>query len=196
MGNKKVKFGQTEIGSLSLSEEKISYLLENTEYDRDEIIQWNASFLKDCPNGYLDKKMLIKTFQKLYPNGKPEKMCSKLFNALDIDRDKRVDFVEYLVGISHLSSLDIKKKLQLTFRIYDHDNNGKVNRKKMEKMIVAIFDLNGVKERTGENDPKTKANNIFKRFNKESNGFLNEEEFINGCLTDNYLIDLFAEYRI
>ncbi|RNA06383.1 Neuronal calcium sensor 2, partial [Brachionus plicatilis] len=151
---------------------------------------------KDCPNGFLEKKELIKSFQKLYPNGKPDKICSKLFNAFDQDKNNRIDFVEYLLGISHLSSLDIKKKLQLTFRIYDHHNKGKVSRKEMEKMIVAIFDLNGVKERSGENDPREKAMNIFKRFNKKNNDYLNEEEFIDGCIVDDYLIDLFAEYRI
>lgn len=132
----------------------------------------------------------------MYPDGKPDKICTKLFNAFDRDKNKRVDFVEYLIGISHLSSLDIKKKLQLTFRIYDQNDKGKVSRKEMEKMIVAIFDLNGIKHRSGENDPKQKANNIFKRFNKQNDDYLNEEEFINGCMADVYLIDLFAEYRI
>ena len=104
--------------------------------------------------------------------------------------------MEYLIGISHLSSMDIRKKLQLTFRIYDHNNKGRVSRKEMEKMIIAILDLNGVKKRSGENDPKAKANNIFKRFNKEKNDYLNEADFINGCLVDDDLVDLFAEYRI
>jgi Ca2+-binding EF-hand superfamily protein len=146
----------------------------------------------------LDKKTLIKTFQRIYPNGKPNKICSKLFNAFDRDKNNKIDFSEYLIAISHLSSQDVRKKLELTFQIYDSDRNGLVNKKELEKMMIAILELNGVRDlkRGGENSPKTKVENVFKRFNKHIDDSIEESEFINGCLNDPYLVSLFADYRV
>lgn len=124
-------------------------------------------------------------------------MCSQLFNAFDVDKNGKIDFCEYMCAISHLSSQDIRKKLQLTFRIYDSDHNGLVNRKELEKMMIAIWELNGVeKSATSENSIKAKVANIFKRFNKDINESIDENEFVNTCLGDEYLISLFAEYRV
>lgn len=34
-------------------------LLANTKYTREQIIQWHNGFLKDCPKGELDKKVIF-----------------------------------------------------------------------------------------------------------------------------------------
>lgn len=142
-------------------------------------------------------------------------MCTQLFNTFDVDKDGKIDFCEYMCAISHLASQDIRKKLQLTFRIYDSDHNGLVNRKELEKMIVAILELNGVENNNTasinkcstpcdfaaasswtNSTAKAKVANIFKRFNKDINDSIDENEFVNTCLGDEYLTSLFAEYRI
>lgn len=124
-------------------------------------------------------------------------MCTQLFNTFDVDKNGKIDFCEYMNAIAHLSSQDVRKKLQLTFRIYDSDHNGLVNRKEVEKMMIAILELNGV-DKSSESSVRTKAKvaNVFKRFNKGIHESIDENEFVNTCLGDEYLISLFAEYRI
>lgn len=34
-------------------------LLANTKYTREQILQWHNGFLKDCPKGELDKKVIF-----------------------------------------------------------------------------------------------------------------------------------------
>lgn len=69
-------------------------------------------------------------------------------------------------------------------------------------MIVAIMELNGLDKNVttsgGENSVKVKDKvaNIFKRFNKDIHESIEENEFVDTCLGDEYLISLFAEYRI
>lgn len=35
-------------------------LLANTQYTREQIVQWHKGFIKDCPSGQLDKKVSSK----------------------------------------------------------------------------------------------------------------------------------------
>ena len=51
--------------------------------------------------------------------------------------------------MSASSDGDIKEKLVTAFRIYDIDKNGKVDKKEMEKVIDAIYDLRGEENRKG-----------------------------------------------
>lgn len=78
---------------------------------------------------------------------------------------------------------DVRKKLQLGFKLYDSNNNGKIDKKEMLKMIVAIYDLQGEQNRNGDNDPKQRVDAIFSKLDRDHNGTLDESEFIDGCLS-------------
>ncbi len=43
---------------------------------------------------------------------------------------------------------------------YDADHNGNIDKKEMEKIILAIYDLLGEEKRKGENDPKQSSSYI------------------------------------
>lgn len=43
---------------------------------------------------------------------------------------------------------------------YDSDHNGTIDKKEMEKIIIAIYDLLGEEKRKGENDPKQSKINL------------------------------------
>ncbi|CAF4186267.1 unnamed protein product, partial [Rotaria magnacalcarata] len=52
MGNK----GAKKSGSTELTSKQVAMLKANTNYSEREIREWHAGFLRDCPNGRLDKK--------------------------------------------------------------------------------------------------------------------------------------------
>jgi Ca2+-binding EF-hand superfamily protein len=54
-----------------------------------------------------------------------------------------------LVALSVSSQNDIRKKLKLAFKYYDINNNGKIDKKEMCKMITAIYELKGDIEFSG-----------------------------------------------
>jgi Ca2+-binding EF-hand superfamily protein len=62
----------------------------------------------------------------------------------------QIDFTEFLIAISVTAQGDAKKKLSMAFKMYDMDRNGKVDKKEMEKIIEAIYDLLGEEHRKGE----------------------------------------------
>lgn len=62
----------------------------------------------------------------------------------------------------------------------------------MEKIIEAIYDLVGEEQRKGENSPSQRVKTIMQKLDKDNNGYLNEQEFVDGCLSDPVLRSLLA----
>lgn len=95
-------------------------------------------------------------------------------------------FEEFMVAISvishgklllmfYLSSVmtliyikgDIRKKLEITFDIYDINKNGKIDKKEITKLIEEIYDLTGETKRDGDNAPAEKMKTIMAQLGKE-----------------------------
>ena len=72
------------------------------------------------------------------------------------------------------------------------DKNGRVDKKEMEKIIEAIYDLLGEEHRRGENSPPERVKTIMQKLDKDNNGYLSEDEFVDGCLADPVLRSLLA----
>lgn len=85
---------------------------------------------------------------------------------------------------------DVSKKLPLVFRIFDMKRIGEIDFESIDKVVSSIFELLNKKDA----DSKHKSMNIFKRFNKSLNETISEQEFINGCLNDRYLIELLIPF--
>jgi Ca2+-binding EF-hand superfamily protein len=115
-----------------------------------------------------------------------------VFTVFDTDRSGKIDFSEFLIAISVSSQGDVKKKLNLAFQMYDTNHNGKVDKKEMEKIINAIYDLLGETNRKGDNDPKNRVAAIFTKLDKDNSGFLTQQEFVEGCLGDPILMAFLA----
>ena len=110
MGNKGGK-------NVDLTEEDINKLLDSTQYNRDQVIKWHAGFIKDCPNGELDKKKFTEVYKELYPEGKADKFCTQVFNTFDADQSGKINFYEFLIAISISTQGDVSKKLHIAFKM-------------------------------------------------------------------------------
>lgn len=179
-----------KIGDAILTEEKIASIMENTSFSREEIVKWHEGFIKDCPKGQLNKKKFLEVYKVFYPHGKADKFCSHVFKVFDTDNSGLIDFTELLVAISITAQGDAAKKLKIAFNMYDIDKNGFLDKKEMEQIIEAIYDLVDEEERKGQNAPKERVKMIMKVLDKDSNGVLSQEEFVEGCLKDKVLMDL------
>jgi Ca2+-binding EF-hand superfamily protein len=115
-----------------------------------------------------------------------------VFKTFDTDSSGEIDFVEFLIAISVTSKGDIRDKLKMAFNMYDIDKNGKIDNKEMEKIIEAIYDLLGEENRKGENSPHKRVQKIMTKLDKDNDGKLSPEEFIDGCLNDEILRQLLA----
>ena len=203
MGNKESSNEvESNVGKLVLTEETIIYLMEITSFNRNEIINWHEGFIRDCPKGRLNKKKFIEVYKVFYPPGKADKFCSLVFKVFDCDNSGYIDFTELLIAISITAQGDACKKLTLAFKMvslvilkilqynffnflilpnkYDIDKNGQLDKKEMELIIEAIYDLMDEDNRKGENAPKERVKQIMRQLDKDHSGSLSQDEFVQG----------------
>ena len=65
----------------------------------------------------------------------------------------------------------------------------------MHKVLEALYDLTGVpeNERKGDQAPKKKVEEMILKLDKNSNNVLEFEEFLDGCLNDEYVRKLLID---
>jgi hippocalcin-like protein 1 len=80
-----------------LPQRDLQFLVENTEFTRQQIEVWYAGFIVDCPSGELSKAKFIEVYQQLFPQGNAQKFCSHIFRTFDTDNSGKIDFKLVLV---------------------------------------------------------------------------------------------------
>lgn len=126
----------------------------------------------------MDKKNFVQFFSQFRADKDADMFCGQLFNAFDADRSGCVDFSEFLIAISLAKDADPKQKLRFAFKMYDTDNDDRLSLEEIEKIIEGVYNFNSQKNRDGANKPREVAKYMLKRFDKDHNGHLTEDEFI------------------
>lgn len=67
--------------------------------------------------------------------------------------------------------------------IYDLDSNGFISKSEMIKLVKAIFELMDLDGSTS----KEQVEEIMSKLDKNQDNFLSKEEFIQGCLNDDFI---------
>jgi len=188
MGNK----GAKKSGSTELTPKQIAMLRANTKYTEREIREWHAGFLRDCPNGKLDKKKFAEVYKQFYPGGKVDTFCKYAFDTFDTDNNGTVDFDEFLLAIAATSQGNLDDRLEVAFDMYDISDDGQIDQKELSSMISAMYDLVGETDRKGANDPKKRAQDIIGKLDVGGDRKLSKQEFIAGCKNDAVIRRLLA----
>ncbi|CAF1153627.1 unnamed protein product [Rotaria sp. Silwood1] len=187
MGGKQAKQVSTE-----LTDKQLALLRANTKYTEKEIREWHAGFIRDCPNGKLDKKKFIEVYKQFYPQGKPDNFCKYAFDTFDTNNDGAISFEEFLIAISASSQGNLDDRLAVAFDMYDISDDGLIDQAELTKLITAMYDLVGETNRKGDNDPKKRATDIISKLDVSGDKKLTKAEFVSGCKSDPVLRRLLA----
>ncbi|CAF4900225.1 unnamed protein product, partial [Rotaria sp. Silwood1] len=180
MGNK----SSSKIDPTILTPKAIQMLKANTNFTEEQIREWHAGFLRDCPNGHLSKDRFVTVYEQFYPGGKAKDFCKYAFATFDRDNNGTIDFTEFMLAIALTQSGDLDERLALAFDMYDYNNTGTIDTSEMAKVISAMYDLTGETDRKGDRDPKHRAEEIIRICDVTGNKKLTKEEFIAGCKND------------
>ena len=76
--------------------------------------------------------------------------------------------------------------------MYDVDVNGWIDLLEMTKLVQSIYQVMGSNYKQGVQleSPEKRAKDIFKRMDKNADGRVTREEFIQTCLIDQKLIEM------
>ncbi|CAF1423055.1 unnamed protein product [Rotaria magnacalcarata] len=179
MGNRQNKESSTD-----LTPQHIAVLKANTKLNEEEIHKWHAKFIRDSPNGKLDKKTFVEAYKNMFPHGKVDKYAKYAFDTFDANRDGTIDFDEFLLTVAVTSGGDLSNRLDIAFDMYDISNDGLLTESEITKVITAMYDLVGETDRSGDRDPHKRATEIIAKLDINHDKKLNKLEFVAGCKND------------
>lgn len=126
MGNKTSRLKPSAIEDLQRS---------GVDFSADEIQEWYEEYNRSCRYG---RYLTVKEFKDVYSRifgGDASAFAEHVFRTFDADKNGRVDFKEFLIGLSVTSSSDVEKKLKWAFNMYDIDGNGFIDKQEMISMM-------------------------------------------------------------
>ncbi|XP_059557662.1 guanylyl cyclase-activating protein 2 isoform X2 [Myotis daubentonii] len=110
------------------------------EMDVAELQEWYKKFVVECPSGTLFMHE-FKRFFKVTGNEEATQYVEGMFRAFDKNGDNTIDFLEYVAALNLVLRGTLEHKLKWTFKIYDKDRNGCIDRPELLDIVEAIYKL-------------------------------------------------------
>lgn len=170
-----------------LTEDDIEFITTHTDFNRQTVLRWFASFKNQCPDCLLDKQSFITFYKNLIPGNceVKEEFAEAVFQAFDSDNNGFVDFGEFLIAFWMKAKGSVRNKLLWLFQVYDNDKSGYISMTELTHMLRLVFCLKSMSD-----DPVERAQYVMKLVDKNSDGQLSMSEFIDGCMLDEELRNL------
>lgn len=159
-----------------LTQADIEFIKSNTSYDEETIKKWWNQFRKECPNGKMTPKQMASMCQMVYPDLDVGELGKHMGRVFDTDASGYVDFKEFLVGINKNAQGTEKEQIQNVFKMFDVDGNDVIDVTEMIKILKAS--VNVVFHIDENKDVEEEARKLFKKMDKDKDGFVTKEEFV------------------
>ena len=121
-----------------ISRAQIRDLQRTVSFSEDEIKDWYDEFCQSTGRSQADlfitEEEFVEVYSVVYP-GQSGEFARHVFRTFDLDGNGRVNFREFLIGMSFSGSADLKKQLSWAFRVYDVRRAGYVTRDDMTQIV-------------------------------------------------------------
>ena len=122
-----------------------------------------------------------------------ETHASRLFDWFDKSRDGKLNFREFILGMSVLAKGNSAEKFKLSFEIYDEDNSGDISKQNLINVLTSLSRGMAVTRRTEKPVSKsyieTLVNDVFVDADKTKNGCLTYAEYFRAVMKHPWLVD-------
>lgn len=166
--------------------EGIDELMSNTKFTRQELQRMYRGFKNECPNGTVDKETFKRIYAQFFPYGDSSLYANHIFNVFDNDRDGKVSFEDFVTGLSLSLYGSREEKVKWAFQLYDLDGDGFITREEMATVVHSVHCMMGLDTLpTGaEMSVEEQVERLFVLMDKNQDGVISEEEFLEGCEKD------------
>ncbi|XP_075247916.1 hippocalcin-like protein 4 isoform X2 [Convolutriloba macropyga] len=164
--------------------EKISELLQNTEFSLEELKKWHKKFKRENPSGKVTCKEIKEILASRFPDGDPEQAAVRVMQIFDQDHNGYLDFYELVTALSVARKGSREDKLKLAFNMADTDSSGTIDLNEMTELMNALHKLVGVTVSrfsvVEEDTPMNHALKMMKEFDLDNDNEVTFEEFCEG----------------
>ncbi|XP_063300407.1 guanylyl cyclase-activating protein 2 isoform X2 [Pelobates fuscus] len=164
------------------------------EIDVAELQEWYKKFVVECPSGTLFMHE-FKRFFGVVDNQEAADYLEHMFRAFDKNGDNTIDFLEYVAALNLVLRGKLEHKLKWTFKVYDRDGNGCIDKTELLEIVESIYNLKKVC-RQGQDDripllsPEEVVDRIFQLVDENGDGQLSLDEFIDGARKDKWVMKM------
>ena len=153
--------------------------MENTE-DIASIIENE----EDESNEKITKESFVEMLKVSIAKDKAKMVADLIFTAFDTDRDGMIDFEELMVATNCINATMPEEKLHWVFQMYDKDHSNSIQLVEMVEIFRMLYLCEGLDEKIAVE----RAEEVFTLLDSNHDGDITKDEFVNGCLNDDGLV--------
>ena len=172
-----------------LTEEDIDFLTANTNFSEEQIIDWFREFIIDCPKGTLTIEKVKNMMNLILPDENGDIVANLIFSSFDKDKNGSLDFCEFIIATHCTANSSPEDKLHWVFQMYDKDSSGSITIGEMIQVFATLYENEGL----DQNMAVARAEQVFGSLDINNDGDITEEEFVNGCLEDEDMVNLLSD---
>ncbi|XP_070763262.1 guanylyl cyclase-activating protein 2-like [Enoplosus armatus] len=159
------------------------------EMDLAQIQELCIIFMKECPSGALHLHEFKRIFRVPSSSAEESLYMETIFRSFDTNQDNALDFMEYVAALHLILRGNLEDRLKWSFKMYDKDRNGKLDRQEVKRIIRIIYKI---KLQTSEVSmtPSEICDRIFELVDQNDDGQISLSEFMEGAQKDDWVMSL------
>uniref|UniRef100_UPI003AAB88C9 A-type potassium channel modulatory protein KCNIP2-like isoform X6 n=1 Tax=Centroberyx gerrardi TaxID=166262 RepID=UPI003AAB88C9 len=175
-----------ELSTVCYRPEGLDHLLQQTNFNKKELQVLYRGFKNECPSGVVNEETFKHIYSQFFPQGDSSMYAHFLFEAFDTHNNGSVCFEDFVMGLSIILRGSITDKLNWAFNLYDLNKDGCITKEEMTDIMCSIYDMMGkyTYPCMKDNAPKEHVDNFFRKMDKNNDGVVTIEEFLETCQKD------------
>ncbi|XP_072550989.1 guanylyl cyclase-activating protein 2-like [Salminus brasiliensis] len=162
---------------------------EEIEVDVAALQEMYKKFVTECPSGLLFMHE-FKRFFGVDPTGEASEYAENMFRAFDKNGDNTIDFLEFVAALNLVFRGDLEHKLRWSFKVYDKDGNGFVDRTELRAIVESIYCVKKVDRKEPVASLDEICERIFKVVDENGDGHITLDEFVEGAKKDPWILNM------
>ncbi|XP_029919664.1 Kv channel-interacting protein 2-like isoform X3 [Myripristis murdjan] len=175
-----------ELSTVCYRPEGLDHLMQQTNFSKKELQILYRGFKSECPSGAVNEETFKNIYSQFFPQGDSSMYAHFLFEAFDTKNNGSISFEDFVMGLSIILRGSITDKLNWAFNLYDLNKDGCITKEEMTDIMRSIYDMMGKYTYPCMKDsaPKEHADNFFRKMDKNNDGVVTIEEFLETCQKD------------